>query len=285
MKTPHRNNTRAFTSGLMAVIALFGAVALLQAAGPIMPDFSTVPAGWTVDRYEPASFGNVGTFEGRANVLGIRIDATTGQYNRGAGQSGLFYATQGRKFTFNPTAGAGSVLSADLYIPASWIDSANGHVRTDMWGTMVNASSVISGYPIIGFSNYGGAARLRVWDGDIGWVDLDAPITFGAWTSLAIELLADTSLNFYVNGALVYTDTTTGGSVAFKEVIMQAYNFDHTDIANRIVVPYTAHWSNTLLPPTSPEQCKNGGWKTLFRADSTPFKNQGSCVSYVQTGR
>lgn len=113
MKTPHKNKTRAFAPGMVAVFALFGAVALLQAAVPIMPDFSTVPTGWTVDRYDPASFENVGTFEGRDNVLGIGIDETTGEASRG-GLSNIFYATQGRKFRFAPVAGADSVLSADL---------------------------------------------------------------------------------------------------------------------------------------------------------------------------
>jgi hypothetical protein len=31
-------------------------------------------------------------------------------------------------------------------------------------------------------------------------------------------------------------------------------------------------------PPTSKDQCKNGGWQTF---DNPPFKNQGECVSYV----
>src|SRR6478735_8942914 len=30
--------------------------------------------------------------------------------------------------------------------------------------------------------------------------------------------------------------------------------------------------------------CKNNGWKTLVRADQTPFKNQGDCVSYAAQG-
>jgi hypothetical protein len=30
--------------------------------------------------------------------------------------------------------------------------------------------------------------------------------------------------------------------------------------------------------------CKNDGWKTLVRADQTPFKNQGDCVSYAARG-
>jgi hypothetical protein len=33
------------------------------------------------------------------------------------------------------------------------------------------------------------------------------------------------------------------------------------------------------------DQCKNGGWQTLFRENGTPFKNQGDCVSYVSNGK
>ncbi|HEX7957126.1 MAG TPA: thrombospondin type 3 repeat-containing protein, partial [Pyrinomonadaceae bacterium] len=33
------------------------------------------------------------------------------------------------------------------------------------------------------------------------------------------------------------------------------------------------------------EQCKNGGWQTFTRANGSPFKNQGDCVSYVSNGK
>ena len=271
-----------FKSSLVALFAVPCTAIMLQAQ-PIMPDFATLPTGWITDRYEPASFANIGIYQGHADVLGIGIDATTGQSARPAGQQSSFYSTQGRKYTFTPVEGPGSVLSADLYIPASWGDSANGHVRTDMWGTAVDSASDISAYAIIGFSNYDGAPRLRVWDGDIGWVDLPTPITYDTWTAFAIELLADSSINFYVNGVLVYTDLTTEGSVAFMEVLMEAFNFEHTAIPGAIVVPYTAHWSNTQLD--SANQCKNGGWKIVFRADGTPFENQGDCIQYLKTGK
>ena len=37
----------------------------------------------------------------------------------------------------------------------------------------------------------------------------------------------------------------------------------------------------TLPPPTTKDQCKNGGWQTF---SSPAFKNQGDCISYVATG-
>lgn len=31
--------------------------------------------------------------------------------------------------------------------------------------------------------------------------------------------------------------------------------------------------------------CKNGGWETLSRDDGSPFKNQGDCIQYFNTGK
>jgi len=38
-------------------------------------------------------------------------------------------------------------------------------------------------------------------------------------------------------------------------------------------------------PPTNIDQCKNSGWQFWTRPDGSRFKNQGDCVSYVNTGR
>lgn len=35
----------------------------------------------------------------------------------------------------------------------------------------------------------------------------------------------------------------------------------------------------------SQEQCKNGGWSSVKRANGTGFKNQGDCIQYVNTGK
>ncbi|MBI4890527.1 MAG: hypothetical protein HY821_07865 [Acidobacteria bacterium] len=37
--------------------------------------------------------------------------------------------------------------------------------------------------------------------------------------------------------------------------------------------------------PSSKDQCKGEGWKSLYRADFSAFKNQGDCVQYVNTGK
>lgn len=41
----------------------------------------------------------------------------------------------------------------------------------------------------------------------------------------------------------------------------------------------------TFAVPHSTRECKNGAWANLVRGDFTPFKNQGACVSYVNTGK
>jgi hypothetical protein len=33
------------------------------------------------------------------------------------------------------------------------------------------------------------------------------------------------------------------------------------------------------------DQCKNGGYANVTRADGSPFKNQGDCIQYVNTGK
>ncbi len=37
--------------------------------------------------------------------------------------------------------------------------------------------------------------------------------------------------------------------------------------------------------PANKDACKNGGWRSLTRADGSAFKNQGDCIQYVNTGK
>ena len=61
------------------------------------------------------------------------------------------------------------------------------------------------------------------------------------------------SLSYYINGSLVYTDTTIGygnSSQSFSAVIMQAYNFgDPTNFPTENAADYTAHWANVAAVP------------------------------------
>ena len=227
------------------VLGAFGLSASASAAS-LMPSFADAPTGWTTDRYEPASFGNVGTYQGRTDVLGIGIDASTDAANRHAGQQTAFYNTQGRQHAVS--GGAGDVIGADLYIDRSWANSANGYVRTDLWGVMSDANAAVSAYPILGFTNFGEpGARLRLWDGN-AWIDLPSAILYDAWNALAIAFTGS-SFDFYVNGVLAYSDTTLDGTTGFSAVIMQAYNFADASMGSPATTPYVARWANTLAVP------------------------------------
>jgi hypothetical protein len=53
---------------------------------------------------------------------------------------------------------------------------------------------------------------------------------------------------------------------------------------NGFVIDNLSLTSSTLVgPPTSEEQCKNGGWM-IFNYPRT-FKNQGDCIQFVNTGK
>ncbi len=223
-------------------------LALNTRALDITPNFADVPTGWVTDRYQPHSFSDVGTYQGRNNVLGIQITAAEGLTSRPTGDQFTFYNTQGMQHPLS--GGAGSVISADLYIPGSWSDPANGSVRTDMWGVMSDGSSV-SDYPIIGFSNYGGAARYRIWDenlngGSGGWVDLSTPVKYDAWTSFSLDFTGSSYI-YSIDGTPVFTDSEVNGTTGFQAIIMQAYNFfGDTTLSGANPVAYTAYWSNSV---------------------------------------
>lgn len=237
---------QVFTVAIILAITFGATFPVVVNAADLMPDFAGIPAGWTTDRYVPTSFSNVGTFQGRNNVLGIEITSATALNNRPLGYQSTFYNTQGRQYAL--AGGAGSTISADLWIPQLWGNAANGNFRTDMWGVMTNGTSV-SSYPIIGFTNYGGAARYRVWDEDTanGWVDLGTAVSYDAWTALSIAFTG-TEYDFFINGSLVYVDATINGSTGFSATIMQAYNFGDSSIEGANPVNYTANWSNAQVP-------------------------------------
>ena len=157
-----------------------------------MPDFAGVPTGWVTDQYDPHSFSNVGTFQGRSNVLGIEITSAQGLNDRPAAYQSAFYNTQGRQYAL--TGGAGSTISADLWIPDSW-GTAPGLCEDRHVGTH-DGRYEVTGYPIIGFTNFGGAARYRVWDRYGAGLGRLSVVAFDAWTAFVIDSL-DRRMNIY----------------------------------------------------------------------------------------
>ena len=74
--------------------------------------------------------------------------------------------------------------------------------------------------------------------------------------------------------ALAVPDPPLDGQITYSIDQTATWGINH--FAQRIV---QFQGSNSVLPPTTTEQCKHGGWQ-LFGT----FKNQGDCVGYVATG-
>jgi hypothetical protein len=45
------------------------------------------------------------------------------------------------------------------------------------------------------------------------------------------------------------------------------------------------HLGEAAKVATAKDECKDGGWEDMTRADGTTFKNQGDCIQYVNTGK
>jgi len=219
-------------------------------AAELMPDYGQVPTGWSVDRYAPAGFSNLGTVNGMNNVLGISISSDQDAANRG-GQNASFYNTQGEFHSI--TGGMGDSLTAELYVPGSWANASNGARRTDMWGEIGNQGD----FPVIGFTNDNGVdafAGFRTFNDVTGlWTDLSNAVNYNGWNTLSI-VDDGTNFDYFVNGvaagSIVVSDTTD----PFSEVLMQAYNFgDPSLFPNAVVNDYTGMWANVGSAVAAPE--------------------------------
>ncbi|MBK8504499.1 MAG: hypothetical protein IPL46_21205 [Saprospiraceae bacterium] len=203
---------------------------------------------WYVDRYSPAAFMSQAIPGGV--VLKHSISTTEGAINRPNGQQGAFYNTQGRKYDLPAMTKS---MKIELYIPVSWATSDKR--EAGIWGTAVDLSSAISGYPILEFTSdiTGGGPRFRGYETGTGaWIDMGLPggFIYDSWYTLEIELQP--------NGEFIYrvedleTTTTTGapdGSVRIDNVILQGYNYDPSqaiDITNPGVT-YDIFWDNFLI--------------------------------------
>jgi hypothetical protein len=81
----------------------------------------------------------------------------------------------------------------------------------------------------------------------------------------------------YATAVLAYGEyEVLGVSLVVDPGYGQIVRFDNT------VVDETLY---TYDQPVTKDECKNGGWMDLTRADGSPFKNQGDCIQYVNTGK
>jgi hypothetical protein len=100
-------------------------------------------------------------------------------------------------------------------------------------------------------------------------VDFSKQITLTPGGTYSIQISPDGGLGYGV--AASFGDPYPGGD---------GYQGDFTccgqDIGFRT-------YSGAPAAPTSKDQCKNGGWASF--TSPHPFKNQGDCIQYVNTGK
>ncbi|HEX3100122.1 MAG TPA: hypothetical protein VHQ41_04120 [Patescibacteria group bacterium] len=68
----------------------------------------------------------------------------------------------------------------------------------------------------------------------------------------------------------------TGGNVGVISTLGNGFLVDDVSVMSGPTPPPVA---------TNKDQCKNGGWANVVRADGSGFKNQGDCVSYTNNGK
>ena len=238
----------------LAFAMLFVGHQLAQAqACNVTDDFSTpvtigpsqAPGVWYTDRYAPNGFFSPSTDLG-GTALKHSINMADGAVNRAPAFQGAFYNTQGRKFDLPAMT---RTMKIDLYVPSAW--ATTNKREAGLWGTAVNISNGVSGYPIIEFTSDGVGPRFRGYEsgGPGVWVDMGLPAGFvyNAWYTLAIEVLNSGEFLYKV-GNLQYTTTTSSGdgSVRLANIILQGHNYDPTfplDATNPGVT-YDIYWDS-----------------------------------------
>lgn len=217
-----------------------------------VPTAATQTAGaWYVDRYPPAAF-EMFDFAGE-NVIRHAIDGINdGSANRPGGQGGTFYNTHGRKYDLGPGA---LRIYADIYIPSSF---ETNHRRAGLWATAVDASDVITAFPILSFRNVDGMSPTFSYFSSAlaDWVNLGVTITYDTWYSLEIVFdVIDQEFEYYLNGALVGTDAASFNNSSYaRNMILQVYNFNDPALPaeQQSTDSYEVYWDNVGSLTESP---------------------------------
>jgi hypothetical protein len=123
------------------------------------------------------------------------------------------------------------------------------------------------------------------WDALHGcWWSNDGDLNPGTGSGTLTDYLA-----LHPNATIV--NSSTGGGVHLLVGFASPNDrFDGNVDAFRIATSssdttYNFEPTPPIVTPASKDNCMKGGWQTVTRADGSPFKNQGDCIQYVNTGK
>ena len=213
------------------------------------------------------------------------------QYQTGYGDGGYsFYG------------GADSVYHGDFYqaidvyidvnwapaavagVPSFWIDMTPYHADPNNFGAEHNFRLTATGSSVL--VNVDGQTTPIATLTTSGWYTFQ--MTWKKAANASDPVITD--MNVYSGGTLVGTTqvlaTSPGGPFASSDLRGNGYVWItvwQNGFAGDVLG--LDNQKTGLLPPTNINQCKNGGWQALTRADGTTFKNQGDCIQYVNTGK
>jgi hypothetical protein len=174
--------------------------------------------------------------------------------------------------TYNPSAGNGGGADRSAYLNFNvdfdgsddwqrrlvYVPRSNGAVVQDSWQE---------------WDAIDGGAALWTYSGPVWPGTPDPGTTAKTWAQVLTDYpgvrirVTDAHLGLrvgepYNSGYTEYIDSFTFGTAAGTTT----FDFDPWDVAD------------------TKDECKKGGWTALARGDGSTFKNQGDCVSYVNTG-
>ncbi|MEK6334632.1 MAG: hypothetical protein AABM67_06755 [Acidobacteriota bacterium] len=115
---------------------------------------------------------------------------------------------------------------------------------------------------------------------DAGWYTFQHTFTdngSGVLTvTLTIKDAAGTALHSWTLSDPTDFINTVVGSNRYGAFALQEFSILAIDNSSRFDIQ---------SQPADKEQCKNDGWKLVVNGQNAPFKNQGQCVKFVNTGK
>jgi hypothetical protein len=131
------------------------------------------------------------------------------------------------------------------------------------------------------FNPYSPAIRYRmnIWSNVSG--DL-LPVNTGSFTG---DVFSTDIIQGSFSWGNTGVDRVYPGVPGFPENIYRLVFTLKKPITLQPGIYWFSHDASIAMVATNKEECKDLGWRSLVRADLSPFKNQGDCIQYVNTGK